>query len=133
MGSRSKAREQALQVLYLVDLAGTATDKALELFRSNFESQDDETVFTNHLVKGVVEHHLQIDALIEQNSEHWRLSRMPRIDRNILRLGTFELKYCPDTPPAVAIDEAIELSKKFGEGKTAAFVNGILDRISRRN
>jgi N utilization substance protein B len=131
MGNRSLAREQALQVLYFIDLATPPADQALDLFRANFEFDESEGDFVRSLVVGVNQHQMKLDELIEENSDNWRLSRMPRIDRNILRMGAYELTHCSDIPHAVAIDEAVELGKKFGEAKTPAFVNGILDRISK--
>jgi N utilization substance protein B len=131
MGSRRKAREQALQVLYLIDLANTPAEEALGLFRANFESDADEFEFTAELVRGAVGHRADLDALIERHSENWKMSRMPRIDRNILRLGAFQLLHRSDIPAPVALDESVELAKRFGDAKTPAFVNGILDRIFR--
>lgn len=131
MGSRSRAREQALQILYFIDLTGSAPDEAVGLFRANFESRDDELEFARDLVFGISSKQKDLDQQIERCSEHWRLSRMPRIDRNILRIGAFELLHRSDIPPSVAMDEAIELAKKYGEERSPAFVNGILDRISR--
>ncbi|HLG19703.1 MAG TPA: transcription antitermination factor NusB [Bdellovibrionota bacterium] len=131
MSSRSRAREQALQILYLIDLAGTPAEQALSMFRANFESNEEDFEFVKTLVQGVVTKKIALDALIESHSEHWRLSRMPRVDRNVLRIGAFELTGTPDVPTAVAIDEAIELGKKYGETRTPAFINGILDRISK--
>jgi transcription antitermination protein NusB len=131
MASRRKAREHALQVLYLIDLAGTPTEQALELFRTNFESDGEDFNFVESLVRGVSAERPGFDQLLEESSEHWKVSRMPRIDRNILRLATYELLKCPETPAAVVLDEAVELAKRFGEAKSPSFVNGILDRIFR--
>jgi N utilization substance protein B len=131
VGSRSRGREQAFQVLFFIDLTGTATDPALSLFRANFESEEAESLFIRELVSGVSARRDDLDRTIEAASQNWRLSRMSRIDRNILRLGAFELLHSPDVPPSVAMDEAIELAKKYGDEHSASFVNGILDRISR--
>jgi transcription antitermination protein NusB len=131
MGSRSRAREQALQILYFIDLTGTAVDEALKLFHANFESEAEEFEFARTLVAGIGGKQAELDQKIEGCSENWRLSRMPRIDRNILRLGAFELLFAPEIPPAVAMDEAIDLAKKYGEEHSPPFVNGILDRISK--
>ncbi len=132
MANRSKAREKAVQVLYQVDATDAAPEEALETFSSHFENHEPEISFIHALVQGVLTHREKIDELIGAASEHWRLARMPRIDRVILRLGTYELVFCPDVPPSVVMDEAIELAKKFGDTPTPGFVNGILDRISRR-
>jgi transcription antitermination protein NusB len=131
MGSRSRAREQVLQILYFIDLTGTSVEEAIRLFRANFESEEDEFEFARDLVVGICSGQGALDQRIEKCSENWRLTRMPRVDRSILRLGAFELLCRPDIPPAVAMDEAIELAKKYGEEHSPAFVNGILDRISR--
>jgi N utilization substance protein B len=131
MGNRRRAREQALQVLYLIDLTGMTDESALDLFRTNFENDEDEFAFVSELVKGVQTDLAEIDALIEKHAENWKLSRMPRIDRNILRLGTHQLLRRSDIPPAVVLDESVELGKRFGEEKTSSFVNGVLDRIFR--
>ncbi|MFH1018623.1 MAG: transcription antitermination factor NusB [Pseudomonadota bacterium] len=131
MGSRRRAREQALQVLYLIDLTGMPGDAALNLFKTNFESEEEDFDFVCELVRGVLEHQKDIDELIEKHAENWKLSRMPRIDRNIIRLGAYQILHRDDIPPAVALDESVELGKRFGEEKTPAYVNGVLDRIFR--
>ena len=82
------------------------------------------------LVEGVRTHQAEIDRLIEQHSHNWRLDRMSRIDRNVLRLGVFELKYRPDIPKKVSLNEAVELGKNFGTEESSAFVNGLLDRVA---
>lgn len=79
----------------------------------------------------IAAHKEELDALIEKSSEHWRLSRMSVIDRNILRYATYELLHCDDVPDEVVLDEAIEISKRFGSEHSAAFVNGVLDRVKR--
>jgi transcription antitermination protein NusB len=78
----------------------------------------------------VIAHRAEIDRLIEQHSHNWRLDRMSRIDRNVLRLGVFELKYRPDIPKKVSLNEAVELGKNFGTEESSAFVNGLLDRVA---
>ncbi len=108
-----------------------AADAALDLFRTNFESHEEDFDFVSELVRGVLTHLAELDALIEKHAENWKLSRMPRIDRNILRLGAFQLLHRDDIPPAVTLDESVELGKRFGEEKTPAYVNGVLDRIFR--
>ena len=133
MSSRTRAREQALQVLYLIDLSSIAPKEALQFFQMNFENHEDDLPFVEKLVCGVTEKRESLDSLIEETSENWKISRMPRIDRNILRLGAFQLIHCKDIPPAVAMDESIELAKRFGEDRTPAFVNGLLDRIFKEH
>lgn len=131
MGSRSRAREQAFQILFFVDLTGTEIEPAISLFQANFDNEKDEFEFVRQLVTGTASKREEIDQTIETCSKNWRLSRMPRVDRNILRLGAFELLHSPDVPPSVAMDEAIELAKKYGEEHSPPFINGILDRLSR--
>lgn len=87
--------------------------------------------FAETLVWGVLEHKGEIDKLISEAAENWRIDRMNAVDRNVLRIAIFELLYLPDIPPQVSIDEAIELGKRFGTEESGAFINGILDRIAR--
>ncbi len=137
---RRRAREFALQALYAADIAGTAAPAALAgLWSSQLDALGEgldepvgpeETEFATELVRGVMEQREAIDARIEAASEHWRLPRMPTVDRNILRLGTWELLQRPDIPASVTINEAIELAKRFGGAESRAFVNGLLDRVA---
>jgi len=85
--------------------------------------------FIKRLVQGVLEHCPELDRLIEEYSEHWRLDRIDMIDRNILRMALFELLYCEEIPPKVTINEAIDLGKRFGSEDSGSFINGILDRV----
>lgn len=129
---RHKAREVALQMLFQKDLN---PDVAPDLIRAQIqESLQDEQLcrFAWGLFAGVTESRAKIDARIESIASHWSVSRMPTIDRNAIRLGAFELLYT-DTPPRVAIDEALELAKSFGGENSSAFVNGILDRLMPRD
>lgn len=128
MASRSRAREVALQVLYQDD------------FRSEPEGGDDESFlrarladselvgFASGLVNGVRRNRGEIDAELTQKADNWSLHRMAATDRNVLRMGAFEILYS-DTPNRVAINEAIELAKRFGSAQSAQFVNGVLDRL----
>jgi N utilization substance protein B len=102
---------------------------ALKRFQEHFSSQGEGDDFLKRLVLGVLEHFHQLDRLIEQYSEHWRLDRINLIDRNILRMALFELLYCEEIPPKVTINEAIDLGKRFGSEDSGSFINGILDRI----
>ncbi len=130
-GSRRKAREDAVQVLYQLDLNNTLTPGAgLGHFESYFNPEGgpiDE--FTRRLVTGVVENLKEIDATVARYSEHWKTDRMPAVDRNILRLGIYELEYCDDIPSTVSINEMVDLSKAFGSENSPGFVNGILDKV----
>lgn len=137
---RRRAREFALQALYAADVAGASGAAALSgLWASQLDELNepleepigpDETEFATELVRGVMDERDTIDTRIESASEHWRLVRMPVVDRNILRLGTWELVQRPDIPASVTINEAIELAKRFGGAESRAFVNGLLDRIA---
>jgi N utilization substance protein B len=140
MGTRRRAREFALQILYQLDaqeLAVASDEQAIALFWRNFAAagedeqrgDDPETLgFAEKLVRGVRQHQAELDALIQKASKNWRLERMARVDRNLLRLALYELKYADDVPAKVAINEAIEIAKRFGTSESSAFVNGILDR-----
>jgi N utilization substance protein B len=108
---------------------GLRGEQSLAIFSENFPIAEDDRPFFSHLVRGVCDHLIEIDRIIRRHSENWRLERMSRVDRNILRLAVFEISYCPDIPPRVAINEAIELGKYFGSEESGAFINGILDSI----
>ena len=128
---RTKARERALQALYQIDVAATGIDEALARFWKSFEPVEKEVrEMAEALVRGVAEHRRGIDAAIEGSSTNWRLDRMARVDRNILRLAVYELQRRPEVPLKVAINEAIELGKKYGSESSGAFINGVLDRIA---
>ncbi len=129
---RSLGRERALQALYQVDLAGADLLEALRAaWGSGNDRPDTRAVeFSEALVRGVAEHRETLDASIERYSHRWRVDRMSRIDRNILRLAAYELTHCPDLPPRVVLNEAIELAKRFGSEESSAFINGILDRVA---
>ncbi len=134
MGARRTGRERALQALYQLEMTpGTLPDDALESAWTAPEEgkrDPDAERFAWELVKGVQAFREEIDQLIEKHSHNWRLDRMSRIDRNVLRLGIFELKYRPDIPRKVTINEAVELGKNFGTEESSAFVNGLLDRVA---
>ncbi len=128
---RTKARERALQALYQIDVAATDLDEALSRFWKSFEPVEKEVRdLAEQLVRGVAEHRRRIDDAIEGVSVNWRLDRMAKVDRNILRLAVYELQHRPDVPVKVAINEAIELGKKYGSESSGAFINGVLDKIA---
>lgn len=110
-------------------MTGQDVEKGLPLLREHLLSGGGEDSFLIRLLRGVSAHREEIDRLIEGHSEHWRLERMPPVDRNILRIAAFELLYCEEVPPRVSVNEAVELAKRFGSEDSPAFVNGILDRI----
>lgn len=131
MRKRSLAREFALQVLYQIDITDDTPDVSLENFWHNFEKEVSDEIknFTEELVKGVVENLKTIDEKITRYATNWELNRMAVVDRNILRLGSYELMWRVDIPPKVSINEAVELAKKYSGIQAGKFVNGILDKI----
>lgn len=131
MGKRRRSREIALQLLYQIEVNPLDPREALELFWKSFSPSREGKEFTARIVEGVHQHGEEIDRLIERHSEHWKLDRMDRVDRNILRMGVFELMYCDDIPTKVALNEAIDLGKKFGSEESGGFINGILDKIDK--
>jgi len=127
---RTRARERALQALYQIDVAAEGIDEALAAFWRSFEPVEREVrELAEALVRGVAEHRRQVDEAIEAASSNWRLDRMARVDRNVLRLAVFEL-IRTEVPVKVVINEAIELGKKFGSESSGAFVNGVLDKVA---
>jgi N utilization substance protein B len=130
MGHRRRARELALQFLYQIDATGEAVEPALFRFRAAFGVAKDAAEFFDHLVLGVTARRPELDALIEACSHNWRLARMSRVDRNILRLAAFELT--SETPAKVVINEAVELAKAFGTDESGAFINGLLDALRKK-
>lgn len=141
MASRRRAREFALQALYVSDLSEVTVTAALnDLWSAMMDGEgiedarppeSEEVEFAQRLAVGVDERKAEIDGLIEESSTNWRLPRMPVVDRNVLRLATFELLGCQDIPATVSINEAIELAKRYGTADSRAFVNGIVDRLAR--
>src|SRR5436305_2236300 len=133
MGSRTRARECALQALYQLDTSGGDAREAVRAVLAHFEEADRETEqFADELVRGVQSEKAAIDELIQKSSAHWKLDRMARVDRNILRLAVYEILRRADVPLRVTLNEAVELGKKFGSEESSAFVNGVLDRIAHQ-
>jgi N utilization substance protein B len=129
MHQRRKAREVALQVLYELDVLNIDTKEAITLFWNNFHATEDSKKFSTLLIEGAWDNREQIDNLIRSCSEHWSLARMSRVDRNILRMAVYELLYCPNIPPKVTLNEAIDLGKMYGSENSGSFINGILDAV----
>jgi transcription antitermination protein NusB len=131
MGARTSAREAALQMLFAVEAGGTEVERAIADFWAEFPAEDAEgRSYADALVRGVLRDIEQADAQIKKASQNWRLERMTRVDRNVLRLGAWELLERADVPRAVILDEAVEIAKRFGTEESGAFVNGVLDRIA---
>lgn len=128
MTRRSRAREVAFQVLYQDDLNPRNNPAAGDQLIVRRLRADDLVAFARELVAGVRRDRAEVDAILEQTAANWSLKRMAATDRNVLRLGAYELLHC-DTPGKVAIDEAVELAKRFGSAQSAQFVNGILDKV----
>jgi transcription antitermination factor NusB len=130
---RTRARELALQFLYQHDLLG---DEFLEdgERRLREEERDQGTLeFALRLVRGTVQHRSELDEIIQAVAQNWDVSRMAVIDRNVLRLASFEMLHCDDIPPKVSINEAIELGKRFSTQNSGGFINGILDKVRERH
>ena len=126
---RTRGREVALQVLYLLEQNPAVGTDHVDQFVTRRLRDPKLVSFTRSLVDGVRAHQAHIDGLISGVAENWRLDRMATIDRNILRLGAYELVYCPEIPTKVAINEALELAKRYSTSQSSRFVNGILDRL----
>ena len=132
MKKRSRGRELALQFLYQVDLRGEEIlDEQDDYLRSE-ESDREARVFAKRLIAGTREHLDSLNETIQSVAQNWDIGRMAVVDRNVLRLATYELLHCDDIPPKVAINEAIELGKRYSTQNSGAFINGILDKIKSR-
>ncbi|MEI6205247.1 MAG: transcription antitermination factor NusB [Desulfuromonadales bacterium] len=131
MGLRREARELALQMLYALD---SHTSVGLREFLQTFREEQPEVTarvrdFAEELVQGVQARREVIDEVIKERSKNWSLSRMPRVDLNVMRMAAFELMFCADIPKKVSINEAIEIVRRYGDKESPSFVNGILDEI----
>lgn len=132
MGGRREGREHALQLLFQWDLSrGSIHEVRTTFWTLNQETEAESQVFADHLSAGTVQHIDQIDALLARHAEHWRIPRMATVDRNVLRLSTFELLFENQTPRVVAINEALEIARKFSTSESIQFINGILDSIRK--
>ena len=134
--ARHRARRQALQLLYQWDMRRTAAEEILRGYYTSLLISEATVApprpdpFAEILMRGVIDEIIGIDELISRHAAHWRLDRMPVVDRNILRIAVYEMKRT-DTPPAVAIDEALELARRFAGEESVHFVNGVLDAVRR--
>lgn len=139
MSSRHQARMAALQLLYRYDHGDQAqvTDALASMARDlhdqfeHFHVSEDSREFAAELVTGSLIKRQELDALIEKHASNWKIARMSLIDRNLLRMATFELMTHTDTPASVTLNEAVELAKRFGTADSAAFINGILDQVAK--
>jgi transcription antitermination protein NusB len=131
MGRRTKARECALQMLYQWDLTRAPMDEVAASFWRVRTSTDATKAMAERLARGAQANAARLDGLIGEAATNWRFDRIAAVDRNVLRLGAYELDMERDTPPSVVIDEAVEIAKRFGEADSPSFVNGVLDAIRR--
>lgn len=137
MPSRHRSRQRALQILFQVDLAQQPVEQALAAYYESLYSEESEApsgpdLFTEELVRGTVERCKEIDQRIREHSAHWRLERMPVVDRNILRMAIWEMTQT-ETPAAVVINEALELAQSFSGDEAVPFINGVLDAVRKTN
>ena len=133
MGSRRKGREAALRVLHFIDVSGVSETQALKHYWGHLAEpgeSEDQQEFANSIVQSFAERRDEVDELIRASSHHWRLERMPIVDRNVLRVAIVELQTMDDIPKRVTLNEAVELAKRFGSEGSGSFVNGVLDRIA---
>lgn len=130
MGARTAGREAALQMLFALEVSGDPPAAVVRRFWQSFEGQPESKEYAEACALGVVAALERIDALLREASLHWRLERMTRVDRNVLRVGAWELLERHDVPRAVVLDEAVEMAKRFGTEESGPFVNGVLDRVA---
>lgn len=130
-GTRRQSREVALQILFQQEFSPQQdVQSALENFRKSFDTGTDVWSYALQLLRGVNSQRKEIDGIIQKCSAHWTLKRMALVDLNIMRMSVYEMRFAAEIiPPAVAINEAVEIAKKFGTVDSAAFVNGILDQV----
>ena len=131
MRKRTKARELALKFLYQIDITKEELAVAVDQFWQEQSASTQIKEFAQQLIQGTLKHLSKIDNTVTTYAENWQLKRMAVIDRNILRLSTFELLFLEDIPPKVTINEAVELAKRYGDVESGKFVNGILDKINK--
>jgi len=131
MKRREQSRQIALQALYQLDVCGEDFGPECVEFLRSSTADPEVYFFARQLTEGTWRARADVDKLIEQAAEHWRIARMAPIDRNVLRLATYEICQCPDVPFRVAIDQAIELAKRFSAAEAGSFVNGVLDKVLR--
>jgi len=131
MKRRTRAREAALRVLYQIELTLDPPEEVLENFWHESSLRAEVRAFAEQLVHGVIQQRAILDRVINDVSTRWSVERMPIVDRNILRIAVFELMFLADIPPKVSINEAIELAKVYGAKESPAFINGILDPVSK--
>jgi N utilization substance protein B len=133
VSTRRRAREIVLQLLYEADLnEPRSSDSARQFIRSRMQGRKALTEFADKLLTGTLQHREQIDQHLAALATHWTLPRMPVTDRNVLRLGAYEILFS-DTPGRVAVNEAIVLAKRYGDKNSPRFINGVLDRLLKES
>jgi transcription antitermination protein NusB len=130
MGARSSGRESALQMLFAMEAGGGSAERVIGAFWRETPGDPEGREYADRMVRGVAGDLDKVDEAVRKASTNWRLERMARVDRNVLRLGAWELLMSSDVPRAVILDEAVELAKRFGSEESGAFVNGVLDRVA---
>jgi len=131
MGARHNAREWAVQFLFQREFTTDEMEKALEEFWSERDASEKMKKFAQKLIWGVEEHKHDMDKQLKVYAEHWDINRMGIVDRTVIRVALYEMVHCPDVPPVVAINEAVEIAKDLSSNESGRFVNGILDRALR--
>jgi transcription antitermination factor NusB len=129
---RTRARELAMQLLYQLDIQGPEGIEPLDKFFTEADADDSVRKLASEWTKGAWENLQQCDQLITASTLKWQFGRLSPVDKSILRLSVYQLKFCPDVPPKVVINEAIELAKKFSSEKAPSFVNGVLDAVLKK-
>jgi N utilization substance protein B len=129
MASRRKSREYAMQMLYQWEMGGHTPYQVCSTFFLDRSAEPDVEGFARSLFEGAVEHREELDRLVREHAEHWRIERMAAVDRNILRVAVYELVHHPETPAAAVINEALEIARRFSGEDSVEFVNGILDAV----
>lgn len=132
MSIRRKSREMALQALFCMDVLDDDSEELVEELCSLLKPSDKVSPFGLDLVRGVVRHKAEINSRLTEASSNWKLARMDYVDRNIIRIAVYEILFCDEIPPRVAINEAVDIGKKYGTEKSGAFINGILDSIRQK-
>ncbi|NCO60531.1 MAG: transcription antitermination factor NusB [Deltaproteobacteria bacterium CG_4_8_14_3_um_filter_51_11] len=129
MGIRRRARELAVQVLFHLEFSPDEPDEAFDLVCENFDNTGEIRPYAKILVTGVCSNRAHIDEMIGRASENWRIDRMAKVDRTILRLAVYEMLFVDEVPLKVSIDEAVEIGKKYGGAESSKFINGVLDFV----
>lgn len=133
MRKRTKARESALQILYQIEITRDSFETAAAVYWESHPDDPQVREFADQLVRGTIQYQQEIDQRIKESADNWDITRMAAVDRNILRLASYELLHTEEVPPKVAINEAVELAKKYGDTDSSKFVNGVLDKIHKEH